>query len=105
MNQILIVFNEKDLKPVGGQAGYLYNFYKELEREKRKEVVFLQESNKKKRKWIRNIYLKIPKFIRKWIQTRRNCNKYKNALMQKSKKIEMNLEQFHVLHFHSTWSM
>ncbi len=105
MNQILIVFYEKDLKPVGGPAGYLYNFYKELEREKRKEVVFLQESNKKKRKWIRNIYLKIPKFIRKWIQTRRNCNKYKNALMQKSKKIEMNLEQFHVLHFHSTWSM
>lgn len=40
MNQILIVFNEKDLKPVGGPAGYLYNFYKELEREKRKEVVF-----------------------------------------------------------------
>lgn len=105
MNRVLIVFNKKDLKAVGGPAGYLYNLYKELEKEGIKEIVFLQEERKERKQWIKKIYLKVPLCIRKQIQVRRNCNKYKKALMQKPKRINADLGQFDILHFHSTWSM
>ena len=105
MAHILIVFNKRDLKPVGGPTGYLYNFYKELEAEGIHKVSFLDGNNKKKTGGLRGIYLKLPQRIRTPIQIKINCRKYKRALLQKSQRMGINLNRFSVVHFHSTWTM
>ena len=99
--KVLIYFNESDLKPVGGPAGYLYNLKQELERFNNTNIEFIKDKPTKQYKIIK----KLPKFILNIGRFIRHQKERKYLLGNSPKESKVDLNKYDIVHFHSTFSM
>lgn len=101
-NKILI-WNSYKLEPKGGPAGYLYNLSEYLKAEK---IDFITFSNCYKteivKKTNRFLVLKklLPVKLKKMIQLKKIINNY-----YKKTNIDLDLNKYKAIHFHSTWEL
>lgn len=102
--KVLIFFKEKDLLPVGGPAGYLYNVKIERDKEKDDELFFLNSSIMKKG-LIRSGVDKIVYFIIKlFLPTYWSSDVYIKKYKSKMKGL-VDFSKFDIVHFHGTFEM
>lgn len=99
--KVLIYFNESDLKPVGGPAGYLYNLKQELEKFNNINIEFIKDKPTKQYKNIK----KLPKFILNIGRFIRHQKERNYLLGNSPKESKVNLNKYDIVHFHSTFSM
>ena len=101
----LIYFKLCDLKPEGGPAGYLYNLHAELERESISWISFVPTVEKPAKK----IFNRMPSFIKKPAKTIKKYvtrNKVLDVLNDNiPKRGFARLDDYDVVHFHSTLTM
>lgn len=104
--KVLIYFRENELAPCGGPAGYLYNIREELKKRKIDYIDFLPQLEEKNK--LKKIYKKIePKFLRKIKNVFRNgATMSLKMVNSKTKKLsDINLNEYDIIHFHTTISM
>lgn len=106
--KVLIYFDKNMLAPTGGPAGYLYNVYKELNEKGIDTIEFLENKSSKIKMFIRKIIGKSPKFIKnlhsKYAQ---NYGEriIKDIFYRQNYNSNINLQDYDIVHFHSTLSM
>lgn len=105
----LIYFEKEKLAHVGGPYGYLCNLYEELEKRNVTNIDFLENSDSKVTHLLKKIKDNLPKEIKKIYLNYRNkknhINYIKNAFNDKPKKTSLNINNYDVIHFHTTMSM
>lgn len=106
----LIFMDKNRLEPIGGPTGYLYNLYIELEKMKNKDVFWLDDPKQKRHMRMKKIFKRLPKTITKqyYSYKKKNeldsiCNKVFNN--EEKKSLNINLEHYDIIHFHSTLDM
>lgn len=111
MIKVLIYFDKNKLKPVGGPAGYLYNLEEELKKEQIDYIEFLNDSKVKNFSKVKNLYKKMPKFVQnnKFVQKIKK-DRYVYKLVKDitsdcERKSSIDLNEYDIIHFHSTLDM
>lgn len=102
--KVLIYFDIKELKPIGGPSGYLYNLNEELKKISIDNIEFLNLE----KSLIRKVFDLIPKRIQKIIKNKFNPGTreiMKNVFSKKIKISPIDLNQYDIIHFHSALSM
>ncbi|HFQ5355297.1 TPA: glycosyltransferase family 4 protein [Vibrio vulnificus] len=106
MKRILIIKSKDELKPVGGPSGYLYNLSKGLEG---KEYVDFLRSNNNNNEISSSTKITLISRIRKFFENNRSLKKaysnvylLKKIILSKSYLDENYLDDYDVIHFHST---
>lgn len=102
----VLIWNSYELEPKGGPAGYLYNIHEYIKRKKINEIKFLNNySDSRQDKsslFIKKLLKKIaPDYHKKyslklWID---------NILEKKDLNLDINLDEYDFIHFHSTWEL
>lgn len=104
---VLIFMKESDLRPAGGPAGFCYNIYQAVLRQKNDSIFFLPpESNREIEK--RGIYHNIVKHLPRWINAMQIAYRRKHdyqQMMHTPSKHNINFKQYDAVHFHSTISL
>ena len=105
--KVLIFMKESDLRPAGGPAGFCYNIYQEVLKQKIDDIVFLPADEKNVVERIA-LYRQITKHLPKWVNTmqiayRRKQNYQKMIKTPTLHNIDFNA--YDVIHFHSTISL
>ncbi len=101
--KVLIYFNEYHLKPIGGPAGYLYNLKKEIDEKKIENIYFIQGEDKDSSK---KVFLhKLPKAIVKLYYLYSRIKERKYLLGSSKKEAVLDLNEYDIVHFHSTISL
>lgn len=108
--KILIYFNEKDLKPVGGPSGYLYNIYKQIIKNDDYQIDFLNyEQQSKKKKLCYKIISKLPNGLQRKIDVYMKHRYAKHILEDvfgnKERKTKVDISQYDIIHFNDTLSL
>lgn len=101
--KLLIYMDYENIKPSGGPAGYLYNLKQELDKNNNNQIYFLNR-NKKKNKY-RKYYDLLPRKIKEKYRSKSRLNKCEFLLSDKSKKSDINFNEYDIIHFHSTFDM
>lgn len=109
--KVLIYYDKKQLKPVGGPSGYLYNLYSELIKSNIDYVNFINynDTDKTKNHYIYNFfkqcYLKIvPKKIKELLGLYEKS--MRKRIFSSDKKIaKIDISKYDIVHFHSTLDM
>lgn len=104
--KVLIYYDEKKLKPVGGPSGYLYNLQQELIRKKINYIDFLKLEQEKET-FKKKLKKKIPKKLKKILKkiTHYKSEILKNVFSENKKYSMIELNGYEVIHFHSTLDM
>ena len=100
----LIYYKKNLLKPIGGPTGYLFNLNKELERCNNSEITFINSKDS----FIKKCALRLPKKIAKKIQyLKRYITRLSDLkkFYKGEKKSIVNLNDYDIIHFHSTMDM
>lgn len=104
--KILVYYSESNLKPVGGPAGYLFNLMTAINKLNEKEISFnlLPKSTGIKENVRQKIKKNGNKFLKSIIIFYRS---YRNAkaiaeILYRTKKPSIDLNQYDILHFHTT---
>lgn len=100
MKKVLIYMKEEDLKPVGGPRGYLYNLKKGLDKLNQKQVEFIK--NKSIRSRYHDIYDKLPRTLKQYYREKIKILSYKKLLDETPNRSSYHLEEYEMIHFHST---
>lgn len=106
--KVLIYFDKNMLAPTGGPAGYLYNVYRELNLKQIDTIEFLNNKNSKIKMLIKKIIGKSPKFIKKMHAKHSQnygANIIKDIFQRQNYSANIDLNQYDIIHFHSTLSM
>ena len=102
--KVLIYYENKNIKPIGGPSGYLYNLKKQLEKKGYKNIDFIDCKIKKDEKDEKNINIKkiIPSKILNIIK-----GIYRPIALKKLLNTTNNIdfEQYEAIHFHNTFHM
>lgn len=104
MSDKILIFMEKYyLKPIGGPAGYLYNLNNELEKQNIKNIHFIE----RKDDYVvtKKMIKKMPLFLSSWIRICKRSIDYKRLLNSDKKTSDIKLEDYDIIHFHSTKEM
>jgi len=102
--QILIYHDIKDLKPMGGPSGYLYNLHNELERMKIGNVSFLNIPKSR----VRIIFDKLPGKLKTFLKKTLNPGPreiLKKVFSNNKKYACVDLTKYDIVHFHSALAM
>jgi len=102
-NRVLIYMEEYYLKPIGGPAGYLYNLKNELDRKKNKDIEFIKKNDNYAN--IKKTVRKLPKFLNKWLLIFKRIAEISFLLGSKPKITVVNLDDYDIVHFHSTFRL
>lgn len=102
--KVLIYFDVKELKPIGGPSGYLYNLNEELKKLSIDNIEFLDLEKTLKRKIFDLIPKKMKKIIKK-IFNPKTREIMKNVFSEKEKLSPVDLNKYDIIHFHSALSM
>lgn len=93
----LIFFPKNRLKPQGGPAGYLYNLYSEISKVNDNFYLLPDEADITENKKLREIMPGRIKDLRRL--------HFMLTLPKRSKKVNINLNEYDIIHFHSTEEM
>lgn len=102
--KVLIYFDKKMLKPIGGPSGYLFNLKKELDEENIDYIDFIDTDVSLKRKIFGRLPKKITKIIKK-IYNPGPREILKKVYSNKPKITNININNYDIIHFHSALSM
>lgn len=102
--RVLIYFEKKWLKPIGGPAGYLYNLSKELEKENIVEIEFLDSKDSFAKKLFNKMPNKFKTYVKNKMKKGDNQVIY-DVFYNENKKSCVDLNQYDIVHFHSSLSM
>lgn len=102
-NRVLIYMEEHYLKPIGGPAGYLYNLKNELDRRKNKDIEFIKKNDK--HATVKKTVRKMPKFLYKLLLIFKRVAEISFLLSSRPKITDVNLDDYDMVHFHSTFRL
>lgn len=105
--KVLIFMKESDLRPAGGPAGFCYNIYQEIMKQKIDDIVFLPADEKKKIERIEH-YRGIVKRLPKWVNFMQIAYRRKRdyqKMIESPALHDMNFDDYDAIHFHSTISL
>lgn len=108
--KVLIYFNKRDLKPVGGPSGYLYNIYKQIIENENIEIDFLDYEQQSKRKKIcYKMISKLPNRLKNkvelYIKHRYTKHILEDVFGSKERKTIIDINQYDIVHFNDTLSL
>ena len=101
--KVLIYFEEKLLKPVGGPAGYLYNVKSELDKRNNNDISFLNIKESFAKKIYNNLPAKIKNSLKKNIKKENQI--VIDVLYKQNHNSPIDLNNYDIVHFHSSMSM
>lgn len=107
----LIFKNINELAPTGGPNGYIYNLKQGLDLIDDNEISFLDETIDKKEKIenkcvIKKLYHKfVPKLFQKFRKKKIFLNEVNNIVFYNKRKLFINLNDYDLIHFHSTFDL
>lgn len=104
-NKVLIYMQASELAPVGGQRGYTYNLKKELDRLDVNNIDFIYNKRKTINKYKNMIENMKKGKLRDILITLKSIIKYTKLIYGKRHNAMVNLNEYKVVHFHSTLDM
>ena len=102
--KILIYHDIKELKPMGGPSGYLYNLNNELKKEGINSIDFINIPKSNKRIIFDKLPNKLKAFLKKTLNPRTR-EIIKNVFSDCEKTSCVDLNKYDIIHFHSSLSM
>lgn len=103
--KVLEFLEKKDLKPVGGPSGYLYNLYNQLLKDNVDCIHFIEEYDKINIKDYLKKFLYKNKKLYNYLYTKHNRNKVLRDVNSNSHYSRVDLSKYDVVHFHGSLSM
>lgn len=101
--RVLIYMKEENIKPTGGPAGYLHNLKYAIEKHENSNIEFIKTKSKVSK--YSTVYNRLPLTIKKIYRMfihLKNCN---YILGNNIKQSDINLNEYDIIHFHSTFDM
>jgi len=102
----VLIWNSYKLEPKGGPAGYLYNIHEYIKSEKINEIDFLNDYSDSRQSKTSLFIKKILKNIAPDYHKRYSLKLWiDNILKKKNFNLDINLDKYDFIHFHSTWEL